>query len=52
MGGAKIPGIMVQTPKGVVSEKFGKEGNEESEKETKRSAEILEKAGKKGQKRV
>ena len=43
---------MVQTPKGVVSEKFGKEGKEESENETKRSAEILEKAGKKGQKRV
>ena len=43
---------MVQTPKGVVSEKFGKEGKEESENETKRSAEILEKVGKKGQKRV
>ena len=52
MGGAKIPGIVVQTPKGVVSEKFGKEEKEENDNETQRCAEILEKAGKKGQKRV
>ena len=51
-GGAKIPGIVVQTPKGVVSEKFGKEEKEENDNETQRCAEILEKAGKKGQKRV
>ena len=43
---------MVQTPKGVVSEKFGREEIEETDREAQRCAEVLGKAERKGQKRL
>ena len=49
-GGAKLPGLDVLTPKGVVKEDFGNEKEQQEAEEE--AARIMKEANKKGQKRI